>query len=281
MPSSSSSRPRDEKLEEVAESEDEEPIREKRPRKRKPSRKKSSAGLIIGLVAGGLLLLLLVVGVGGGLLWYFARNRGIPQSEWQTFSPEGSGCSVLMPGVPVPKTMSIGGFSVKHYHVAREKDNKAFEVSFFDIPAPALPPNIMDAMVKGARDNVVAASNGTVSSETSITLGNLPGREFQLKLPKGESYIARLYLVKVGNAHRVYQIGAGGSNIQLNTGDGARFFDSFKIEIAAEPPNLDAAAPGLGAQPAPGIKPPQANPPANQPRPNPGFRPPRGPRRPS
>jgi len=274
------SRPRDEEpVEDILE--EEEPIREKPRRKRRPIRKQSSTGLIIGLIAGGVVLFLLVLGGGGGLLWYFLlRNKTIPQSEWQSFSPPNSGCTLLMPGTPVPQTLNILGITANTYQVERKKEDEFFAVTTFDIPPLFLRANILDDIANSSRDGAKARMDGMepgskVTSETTISLGNLPGREYQIKPPpaKRGMFITRLYLAKIGNTHRLFLVMAGGSYIQPNTGDAARFFDSFKIDASSAPPTFDAAAPQAGAQP------PAFNPPPANPQPNPKGRQPRGPRR--
>ncbi len=269
--------PQDEEVEEDIGLEKESPTREKPLRKKRPKRKKASAGLIIGLVAGGVVLFLLVLGVGGGALWYFLRNKTIPQSEWQTFSPPNSGCTVLMPGTPTPQTLNILGISAKTYQVERKKEDAFFALTIFDISPPFLRPSLLEDVAKSSRDGAKSRMDAvepgsSVTSESAISLGNLPGREYQITPPptKRGTFITRLYLAKIGNTHRIFLVMAGGSIIQPNKGDAARFFDSFKIDDAATPPTFDGAAKEGGAKP-----PPQANPP----RPNPGARPPRVPRR--
>ncbi len=272
--------PSEEEPEEDIESAIEKPFLEKSSRKKRSIRKKSSAGLIIGLAAGGVVLLLLVLGTGAGLLWYFVRNKAIPEAEWQPCSPPNCGCTVLMPGAPVPQTMNILGLTMNQYQVERKKENAAFALAFFDVPPQALRPNILEDIANSSREGAQARMNGsTVSSQTSITLGNLPGREYQLKMPTRGTFITRIYLAKVGDTHRVYVVMAGGDNIQPNTGDAVRFFDSFKIDASALPPSFDGAAGQGGAQPPPGVNPPPPNLPSNSPRTPPRSRPPQGPRR--
>ncbi len=278
--------PQDEEAEEDTELEEARPAREKPLRKNRPKRKKSSAGLIIGLVAGGVMLLLLVLGVGGGVLWYFLRNKTIPQSEWQTFSPPNGGCTVLMPGTPTPQTLNILGISAKTYQVERKKEDAYFALTIFDISPPFLRPSLLEDVARSSRDGAKSRMDAVepgskVTSESAISLGNLPGREYQLTPPptKRGTFITRLYLAKIGNTHRIFLVMAGGSIIQPNKGDAARFFDSFKIDDAATPPTFGGAAKEGGAKPPPDNKLPQANPQPNPPRPDPGPRPPRMPRR--
>lgn len=278
--------PRGEEPEEDIEPDEEERVRAK-PRKKRPIRKKSSGGLIIGLVVGGVLLLLLVLGGGGGLIWYLLhRSKGIPQSEWQAFSPPNSGCTILLPGTPVEQSLNILGIMAKTYQVDRKKEDSFFAVTIFDVSPQFLRPSLLEDVANSSRDGAKSRMDGIkpgskVTSESAISLGNLPGREYQIKPPPSDrgTFITRLYLAKIGNTHRIFLVMAGGSNIEPNSGDAARFFDSFKLDPSASPPNFEAAAPQGGVNMPPAFNPPPANPQPNPPRPNPGGRrPPRMPR---
>ncbi len=257
------------------EPEEEEPIREKPRRKRRPIRKRSSSGLIIGLVAGGAVLFLLVLAAGGGLLWYFLRSKGIPDKEWQTFTPPGGDCTVLMPGAPLPQTLNLLGLKVTQYQLERKKEKEIFIVAVYDIPQHILRPNLLDDMANGSRAGALnSMGGGQVTSDTPITLGNIPGREYQIKPAANPGIlIVRVYLAKVGNEHREFLLMVGGDFIQPNKGDAAHFLDSVKMNGSASAPELTGAAAGGGMQPPP------MNPKPNPPQFNPGRRP-RGPRRP-
>jgi hypothetical protein len=216
----------------------------------------------MGLVAGGVVLLLLVMGVGG--------NKTIPQSEWQTFSPSNSGYTVLMPGAPTQQPLDILGISATTYRVERKREDAYFAVTIFDISPPFLRPSLLEDVANSARDGVKARMDAIepgskVTSESAISLGNLPGREYQITPAptKRGTNITRLYLAKIGNTHRFFMLQAGGSIIKPNKGDAARFFDSFKIDDSATPPNFEGATKEGGAQPLPDNKLPQANSPLN------------------
>lgn len=252
---------------------------EEEPSPRKKTRKGSSTGWIVGLIVGGAVLFLGLVGGGIGLIVYFVLNKTIPDAEWQSFSPPNGGCTILMPGTPVPQTMNMLGIPLTQYQVERKKENAVFELAIFDLPPQLLRPNVLQDIVNGSRNAVVAQTNGTVKSETSITLGNMEGREYQIQKERG-TLITRTYLTKIGNTHRVYIVVAGGDFIKPNNGDAARFFDSFQVTSPATPPNLGGNPVAQGPQP-PVINPPTVNPPAvNPPRPNPGSQRPRPNRQP-
>jgi len=288
--------PEDEETKDDLEPE-EDPIRKRPARKASSPRKKSSAGLIIGLVLGGAALLALLGG-GATLIWHLSRTlgNGIAKSEWQTFMPPNGDCSVLMPGTPQSQPLTTLGFTVNKYLVTRTREKAFFAVAFANLGPDPLQPNILELLANGERDHILRTLNGQVTSQTSITLGNLPGREFQITtIPRG-TLIERIYLANLGGTHRVYLVVAAGDYMTPNQGDATRFFDSFQITAPATPPTfLDAAAPlGVANQP-PIVKVPPANPGPmppiviprpvqprpipvpRQPRPIPGFRQPRRP----
>src|SRR5262249_9424472 len=75
------------------------PLRRADPFRPAPARKGSPAGWVISLVVGGLaLVIVLCTGVIGLAVWSF--NRGIPDAEWQAFSPPDRSFTVRMPGTP-------------------------------------------------------------------------------------------------------------------------------------------------------------------------------------
>jgi hypothetical protein len=276
---------------------EEKPIRKRPSRKASSLRKKSSAGPIIGLVVGGVALLALLGG-GATLLWHFGRTRGkgIAQAEWQTFMPPNGDCSVLMPGAPQSQPVTTLGFTVNKYLVTRTREKAFFAVAFANLGPDPLQPNALELVANAERDHILRTLNGKVTSQVSITLGNLPGREVQITtIPRG-TLIERVYLANLGGTHRVYLVVAAGDYMTPNQDDATRFFDSFKITAPVTPPTfLDAAAPlGGPKQPIivnvppanPGPMPPiviprpvqpRPIPVPRQPRPIPGFRQPRRP----
>lgn len=256
----------------------EKPLRKKSSRRERSMGKKSSAGLVIGLAVGGGVLLLLLLGAGGGLLWYFARGKAIAETEWQPFTPPGGDCTVLMPGAPRFQPLTTNGVTVNKYLVERHGEQTVFVVAFANLGFDLFKPNAVELLAHAERDEIVRKMNGKAGSETAIALAGLPGREFQIAPPAGGIFIERIYLAKIGGAHRLYIVAAG-YNREINKGDVDRFFASFKIDASAQPPTFDDAARQGGAQPPPAVNPGQANPQPNPSRPPARPRPPRGPRR--
>ena len=209
-------------------------------------RQSSSKGLITGLVLGvvGLILLL---GVGCiGLIVYLtpasgriaASSRIGSESEWQTFAPANGGFSVLMPGLPDNQSQSMNGVFVSRYEVLHAGSGSMFSVTFLDLNPNALRPNSLEVLTNARRDSLADKSKGRVTAETPITLGGVAGREFQIFAPDAGLLIARVYLVKIGGGHRLYELVAAGPSIVPGQSVAACFFDSFRLDATASPPNL-------------------------------------------
>jgi hypothetical protein len=230
----------------------------------KPMRKGASLGLILGLIGGGAVLFLVLVGGGVALLVYFAMNRTIPEADWQTFSPPGSGCTLLMPGTPLAKPYTINDIAIDKYVVERKRERIVFGFAFLTLGANPLKANTLQAVFDIGRDELLRRFNGTMTSERAITLGDVPGREIDVLASDGSRYIARIYCAKIGGANRFYEVSVGGYAAARDKSDVVRFFDSLRMDASATPPTI------LGGPVAQGPQPPIANRPVvNPPRRNP------------
>jgi hypothetical protein len=257
--------------------EEEEVVRKRPARRGKSSRKGSSTGLIIGLVVGGVVLLLVVAGTGVGLLIYFMRPKStIPEAEWKSFSPSGGDCTVRMPGQPAFQPLMTAGGMVNKYLIERGTDKTLFAVAFINLAVDKVPANILEVMTDAERAELTKRMMGTNAGDSAITLAQVPGREFQITAADGGTLVERIYLAKIGGAHRVYIVAAG-YNSKNNKADADKFLASFKIDVPAAPPTYGAAAAGGPLQP--GFGPPPMNPQPNLPKGNPQPRLPFGPPR--
>jgi hypothetical protein len=283
------------------------PIREKSSRSDSPYRKNSSTGLIIGLAVGGAALMLLLMIAGGAtLIWYFARTTSADSSkiegatsalkgdpplqlpaeapgpeEWRPFTPPNGDCSVLMPGTPQSRPTTTLGITINKYLLTRTETKDFYLIAFVDFGPDAQPPNILETIANAQRDHLLRILHGKVTNETTLTLGNLPGREFQIGTQPQGTIIQRFFLARLGGNHRLYMVAAAGDSMTANADEATRFFASFKIEGAAQPPTYLSGAPPASQRKPPVIlfEPPHLNPRPLPPRPIPGPRMPRGPRR--
>lgn len=268
----------------------EEPIPRRSVRRDEPVRNNSSAGLIIGLaVGGGMLLLLVLLAGGGALAWFFMRtprmgaspvqstafpppNGNFPNllpgkaprgGVWQTFAPPKGSCSVLMPGTPLSQPMTSLGFTLNKYLLTRLPEKDFYVVAFGDFGPDPLPRNIGEIMANAERDHLLRTLHGQATRETAITLGNLPGREIQLSIQPRGTIVERIYLAKINGIHRVFIVVAAGDLMTPTSAEATRFFGSFKIEGAPQPPTYvdGAALPGGVNRPPFIMNPPQFKPP--------------------
>ena len=237
-------------LETGAECDDQDTLSSLRP-ERRPIRKESPASLLVSLAAGCGLLLLLVLGAAGALVWFFVWPKTIPTAEWQSFSPAGSGCSVLMPGTPFAQSLNLNGIVAKNYQNERKRENVVFSLIIYDLPPIPIQPSILEQLATASRQHqlIQMEPGSTLASESSISLGNIPGRECQIKHPTQGMFVERMYLAKIGDTHRVYVVRAGGYHVKPNAGDAARFFDSFQLAAEAAPPTFEGGAEGVKAKP--------------------------------
>ncbi len=155
----------------------------------------------------------------------------LPKSWIEFRSPDGS-FSVLFPG-PVnrqklQKRETVIG--VKDQHIwGYEGKGIAYLVSYTDLPAsyqgktPA-PDDLLDGLTKG----VVEGVQGQLLGETTISLGQHPGRDLKIAINSPTPGITgrfRNYMVK----HRSYQLSVLRSTAELSEKDVSKFFNSFKL----------------------------------------------------
>ncbi len=148
------------------------------------------------------------------------------------FTSEAGGFSIATPGEMRETTQDVptaaGNIKISLYQTTLGEN--AFVAGYSDFPAAVLKQTSTDKMLDGARDGAARNVNGTVVSDTKITLDGSPGREIVIhgKAPSGQEATAkvRYYLVK----NRLYQImvvtpkGNGGA---AGTDD---FLQSFKLQ---------------------------------------------------
>jgi hypothetical protein len=138
-----------------------------------------------------------------------------------------------MPGTPSLERVPVNGVTAEKYTLVREKEGAVFGVTFYDLPSGPVPADQLADIAASERDWIVRMANGKVLAETSIKQGPYPGTEVQAQFPRKGKYVSRTYLVERGAVNRIYILVAFGHPIEPGTGDAAKFFDSFKVEMAA------------------------------------------------
>jgi hypothetical protein len=196
-----------------------------RPPRYRP-RARSHTGLVVGLIAGGAGLLV-VLGV--VLAVVLVNKSSIPEGDWKEFSPPGGGYSILMPGHPSLNNMALQGAPGSKYLLLRDGGRWAFTVAHIDIPPALDNAGTLDMMANGEKQVIIQATRGKVIGQRNITLGQHPGREFQVEAADGGVLIERLYVVRQPTGTRLYLVAVGGPGIRPETGDGAKFLGSFRL----------------------------------------------------
>jgi hypothetical protein len=180
-------------------------------------------------------------------------NSGPPQggskiaaSDWKSFAPSGGQCQVLLPGTPVEKPVP-GQPTVHKYTLDRPAENLVFMVAWYDLGTGPLPPNLLTTMYTAERDS--AKTQGTLVSDTPTNLGGWQAREFQVR-SGAELIIGRLCVAQVGTTNRGYLLILGGLGLTPNTGDAAKFFNSFSVSstpgpVVTPPPTGDEGKAGI------------------------------------
>ncbi|HEY9653450.1 MAG TPA: hypothetical protein V6C95_22505 [Coleofasciculaceae cyanobacterium] len=182
--------------------------------------------LLLASVLGSLL-------VGGYPVIEPIQAQPITQAEpssWQSFSDQDGGFTVLMPGTPTAKKQTqdspIGTIDFYSFTTALEDKKVTYLVSYNDFPEAvlSLPPDIL---LDGLRSGLIADRTVRLVEEKTISLGEYPGKEFQLEIPGKVAIRHRAYLVK----QRLYQVITETPLDQENelSDDIDKFMESFQL----------------------------------------------------
>jgi len=183
-----------------------------------PSRRRR---ILVVAVAAALAVL------GGGAKLFFSRGA-IPAAAWIEFAPPGDRCRVLLPGAPTTERAAghaAGLGSGRKFSVLREAE----DVGFFLCTLETVPEGLSGAFARvyaAERDHMLQKAGGRLTTECELTLDGCPGKEFEAQLVGRQTLLARVYLGR----GRLYILVAGGPHVRSDTGDAARFFNSFHIE---------------------------------------------------
>ncbi len=149
--------------------------------------------------------------------------------DWKVFTWEAGKCEQLLPGTPRPQkqtTKLIDGSTLDIYMQLVDKGNRAYILSYLDVPAlaGAKEKDIQTALDNG-RDQAAAKLNGKVVSDMKRNLGTYPGREIHIEVPNLGLYRARMYIVQ----GRLYQSVVLGPRDVVLGAMSDRYLDSFKL----------------------------------------------------
>jgi hypothetical protein len=117
----------------------------------------------------------------------------------------------------------------------------------------------MDIRTTAERNNLIQQMNGMLQGERAITLGAIPGREFDIIAHDGSRLIVQLYFIRVGGVHRLCELTAGGFSVSPDNRDVLRFFHSLQMDATVSPPVI-AGNPAVRGSKPPDVKLPKASP---------------------
>jgi hypothetical protein len=151
--------------------------------------------------------------------------------DWFKYDSREGRYSVLLPNKPTlstETTTASTGEKLPQYVALSIDGDSVFYASYSDLLTN------MTFSFDNARDGMLAAAQGTLISESSISLNDAPGRGLQvlLKGPDGIEYLDRVRFYKVGL--RIYLLQYFFPKSQdgsaLVTAKAEKFFDSFKVD---------------------------------------------------
>ena len=148
---------------------------------------------------------------------------------WKEFNPSGGDFSALMPGTPKQTSSDIDTDvgPIKLYAYTLDKAGIAYSVQYCDYPTSVLAAGA-DVLLDGAVEGMVGGGKYALVDQSTISLGQFPGREAKLSMTSGDFLIwNRVYLAGA----RLYQVMVvvPKADEAKSAADRARFLDSFKI----------------------------------------------------
>lgn len=121
------------------------------------------------------------------------------------------------------------GSSLALHNFIGEQNNRAYFVAYNDYPAEIIEQNDPQTLLDGTRNGSVQSMNGTLISESQITLNGYPGRELIAEAPLEDGNIlavkARIFIVE----NRLYQLFVAAPQAEISSADVDAFLNSFEL----------------------------------------------------
>lgn len=175
--------------------------------------------------------------ISGLLLIAIVLTSFIPgQDKWNSFKPEGTNATVLMPGNADKRermlTTAIGQIKLTLF-IYQPKgvndDNLVYGISYMDYPVDRITSDSVNRLKEffdNARDGAINAIHGKLLTETEIKYRSYPGREQRVDFENGMAVIKyRHYLVK----NRLYTLQVVSPPNNTTNASINKFLDSFKL----------------------------------------------------
>jgi hypothetical protein len=152
----------------------------------------------------------------------------IPAARAEDYLSSAGRYRVMLPGAAETDSLriTIGSYSLDLHMTMGKGTSSAAGVTYFDVPTPDIgnsstnEEELMDAM----RNGMVASVGGELHRDKAVTLGNLKGREFEIRSKKATA-IVRLYRV----SNRFYQVAYFSQKAEPSYREVSDFFDSFQL----------------------------------------------------
>lgn len=155
--------------------------------------------------------------------------RAKPPAGWIDFELPIGGYRVFLPGKPKQERSTIKSKSGPQEMIQVSlHDAQAgihYSVTYTEFVGRTFS-DVEKAMDAG-RDGAVSNVDGTVLSEKKLQLGEHPGRDVVIAIPKFPSIRMRMHFFVIGQ--KVYQVMVGGSENQIYGPEAKRFFESFQL----------------------------------------------------
>ena len=182
---------------------------------------------------GILFTAVVLASVAGTTVWWANQPKSVPAEAWHEFSPPDCGCSLDVPGPPMPLAR-LGVEGVVQFTrmytwppFGHDFDHRFRYLEFTEIASKRdLLTELYAAELRRAQDEL----KGVLVEKTEISLGVHAGKEFQVRSADKELVVERIYLVKTRPEHQIYLLVARGKGARRGHKDIARFFDSFRID---------------------------------------------------
>ena len=149
-------------------------------------------------------------------------------ASWTHFRSDEGRFEVTLPRSPVRETISrdtwLGAVTESKY--SAERDGTVFAVEHHDLPRAAATLVPAGAILRRARNGILADEDGRELAWKDCTLAGREARELTYEVPGDPPYVEKLVLLLVGS--RLYIVGAGSSETDPRDHHTA-FFDSFHL----------------------------------------------------
>lgn len=152
-------------------------------------------------------------------------------ASWTDLSCAPAGFRVLLPGKPrfFKKASPMGSQELTIYNYAVTSYPVAYLVSYVQVPQGALELMGPEYLLKEFRDGYLRGSQGTVRSESTVSVHGIKAQELQIDTATGRKAISRFGFV--GNW--LFHLGATAPGDSLESPDVAKFLGSFRASGAA------------------------------------------------